>query len=162
MRLSPILMAAFAAVATVGWSNSANAQTPEVSQQSRTTQAMGNNPVAKPNQQQEKTIALTKRSGQDVVVETVKVSEVAAPDKIAAYPLLKPFQPKLATAAIQIAQTQGSPVDEQQPTPIQLNPPSPTAPTLTIPIVPSTVPPTPQVTPAPSSQPETPATPSTT
>ena len=162
MRLSPILMAAFAAVATVGWSNSANAQTPEVSQQSRTTQAMGNNPVAKPNQQQEKTIALTKRSSQDVVVETVKVSEVAAPDKIAAYPLLKPFQPKLATAAIQIAQTQGSPVDEQQPTPIQLNPPSPTSPTLTIPTAPPpTVQPTPQITPAPSSQPANPLAPST-
>ncbi len=161
MRLSPILMAAFAAVATVGWSNSANAQTPEVSQQSRTTQAMGNNPVAKPNQQQEKTIALTKRSGQDVAVKTVKVSEVAAPDKIAAYPSLKPFQPKLATVAVQIAQTQGSPVDEQQPTPIQLNPPSPTEPTLTIPIAPSIGQPTPQTTPAPNSQPE-PSTPSTT
>ena len=164
MRLSPVLMAAFAAVATVGWSNSANAQPPEVSQQSQTTQAMGNNPVAKPSQQQEKTIALMKRSSQDVVVETVKVSEVAAPDKIAAYPSLKPLQPKLATIVVQIAQTQGSPVDEQQqPTPIQLNPPSPTSPTLTIPTAPlPTVQPTPQITPAPSSQPETPATPSTT
>lgn len=124
---------------------------------------MGNNPVAKPNQQQEKTIALTKRSSQDVVVETVKVSEVAAPDKIAAYPSLKPLQPKLATIAVQIAQTQGSPVDEQQPTPIQLNPPSSTSPTLTIPTAPPpTVQPTPQEPSAPGSQPETPATPSTT
>ena len=175
MRLSPVLMAAFAAVATVGWSNSAKAQTPDGSQRSRVdpTQAMETNSAAKPSQQQEKAIALRKRSSQDVVVETVKVAGVSVPDTIAAQPSLKPFRSKLAIAAVQISQTQGGAVDEQQPTPIQLNPPSPTtSPTLTIPTAPlapgsqtsppPTVRPTPTETPAPGSQPATPAVPSTT
>ena len=167
MRLSPVLMAAFAAVATVSWSNSAKAQTPEGSQNSRVDSTLtGTNFSVKPSQQQEKAIALTKRSSQDVVVETVRVAGVSVPDTIAS----KTFRSKLAIAAVQIAQTQRGAGDEQQPIPIQLNPPSPTSPTLTIPTEPlapsnqtsPTVQPTPQDTPAPISQPVTPAIPSTT
>ena len=56
----------------------------------------------------------------------------------------------MAVAATAIAQTQGSPVDEQQPNPIQLNPPSPSSPTLTIPTVPQPSAPTPSATPNPA------------
>ena len=160
MRLSPVLMAAFAAVATVGWSNSAKAQAPGGSQRSQAdpTQVIGINSSAKSIQPQEK-VSATKRSSQDVVVKTVKVSEVSVPDTIAPQPLLNPFRSKLAIAAAQIAQTQGGTLDEQQPTPIQLNPPSSTSPTLTLPVSP---PPTPREAPTPDSPPATPAVPSTT
>ena len=166
MRLSPVLMAAFAAVATVSWSNSAKAQTPEGSQNSRvdSTQATGTNSSVKPSQPPETASASLARSRQDVVVETVKVAGVSVPDTIVA----KPFRSKLAIAAVQIAQTQGGAVDEQQPTPLQLNPPSSTSPTLTIPTEPlapsnqtPTVQPTPQETPAPGSPPVTPTPQST-
>ena len=146
-------MAAFAAVATVGWSSSAKAQPPEGSQKSQVTplQVIGTDPGIKPSQPSEKVTAQTQRSSQDVVVETVKVAAVSVPDTISAQPL-KPFRSKLVTAAVEMAQTQGSPVDEQQPNPIQLNPPSPTSPTLTIPTAPTPQPstPTPSTTPSPA------------
>ena len=89
MRLSPVLMAAFAAVATVGWSSSAKAQPPEGSQKSQVNspQITGTDAGVKPGQQPEKGMALTKRSSQDVVVETVKVAAVSVPDTIVAQPL---------------------------------------------------------------------------
>jgi outer membrane protein insertion porin family len=136
MRLSPVLMAAFAAVTTVSWSNSAQAKTPGVSKpEADRAQVVDAKAVAVFS---DPSIAKVPRSTPDVVVKTISAPETTAPEPLKIKPLQKAIE--------KVAQGAG----EEQGTPdrIQINT-SPTAPP-----APSTSPP--PATSTPAEQPSTP------
>ncbi|MGV0025648.1 BamA/TamA family outer membrane protein [Phormidesmis priestleyi] len=134
MRLSPVLMAAFAAVTTVSWSNSAQAKNPgDVNKpEADRAQVVDANVVAAfggPS------IAKAPRSTPDVVVKTISTPETTPPEPLK----IKPFQKGIEKVA------QGAGEEQGTPDRIQIN---------TSPTAPSTSPPPP--TPAPTEQPSTP------
>ncbi|KAM3092890.1 BamA/TamA family outer membrane protein [Phormidesmis sp. 146-12] len=135
MRLSPVLMAAFAAVTTVSWSNSAQAKTPGAVSKPEASRAQ----IVDANVVDVfsgTSIAPTPRSTSDVVVKTISAPETALPEPLK----IKPFQKGVEKVAQGVGEDQGTPNR------IQIN----TSPT---PTVPSTSPP--PTTPVPD-QPSTP------
>lgn len=137
MRLSPVVMAAFALTATLGLSRSAVAKSPT---QPTSTNKLTSRSVA----------AVTKPVPTDVVVETIPVMQMSRPTA---------SETRLNNKLRKIAQ--GGSIEQETPDRIQINPLNPTTPsTPTTPNLPNipTVPQTPPSTPAPEGQqaPQTP------